>query len=387
MVAPDGSIDRRRLGAAVFSDPALRQALESIIHPLVAADRDAFLETHRQSGTPVAVLDIPLLFETGGEAFCDFVILCSAAPDEQRRRALVRDGMTDAKLDAIIGSQMPLSEKRRLADAVIETDHGLAAARDALATILDGPVCDLVNADRRVTRTMREIVLDTETTGINPADGHRIIEIGALELVNQTPTGEQYHVYINPQRDIDAGAVEVHGLTSEFLADKPAFDEIADGFLEFVGTSQLIIHNAPFDMGFINAELDRLGRPAIPMDRATDTLTMARRKFPGAQANLNALCRRFEIDNSHRDLHGALVDADLLASVYIELLGGRQPDLSLEPSSLGSGDGGSGPAEGAEAFAIRVDPTKFNRPHEASEAELAAHAELVDRLTDPVWRR
>ena len=146
MVAPDGSIDRRRLGAAVFSDPALRQALESIIHPLVAADRDAFLETHRQSGTPVAVLDIPLLFETAGEALCDFVILCSAAPEEQRRRALVRAGMTDAKLDAIIASQMPLSDKRRLADAVIDTDHGLAAARDALATILDGPVCDLVNA-------------------------------------------------------------------------------------------------------------------------------------------------------------------------------------------------------------------------------------------------
>ena len=234
---------------------------------------------------------------------------------------------------------------------------------------------------------MREIVLDTETTGINPADGHRIIEIGALELVNQTPTGEQYHVYINPQRDIDAGAVEIHGLTAGFLADKPAFDEIADSFLEFVGTSQLIIHNAPFDMGFINAELDRLGRPAIPMDRATDTLTMARRKFPGAQANLNALCRRFEIDNSHRDLHGALVDADLLASVYIELLGGRQPDLSLEPSGLGPKEGGPAQAEGAEAFAIRVDPTKFNRPHEASEAELAAHAGLVDRLTDPVWRR
>ena len=234
---------------------------------------------------------------------------------------------------------------------------------------------------------MREIVLDTETTGINPADGHRIIEIGALELVNQTPTGEQYHVYINPQRDIDAGAVKVHGLTSEFLADKPVFDEIADGFLEFVGTSQLIIHNALFDMGFINAELGRLGRSAIPMERATDTLTMARRKFPGAQANLNALCRRFEIDNSHRDLHGALVDADLLASVYIELLGGRQPDLSLEPASRGSGDAGSDPADREAAFVIRVDPSKFNRPHEASEAEIAAHAELVERLPDPIWRR
>ena len=234
---------------------------------------------------------------------------------------------------------------------------------------------------------MREIVLDTETTGINPADGHRIIEIGALELVNQTPTGEQYHVYINPQRDIDAGAVEVHGLTSAFLADKPTFGEIADAFLEFIGTSQMIIHNAPFDMEFINAELERLGRPVIPMERATDTLTMARRKFPGAQANLNALCRRFEIDNSHRDLHGALVDADLLASVYIELLGGRQPDLSLEPAGPESRQDSSASAAAEAAFAIRVDPSKFNRPHEASEAELAAHAELVGRLSDPVWRR
>lgn len=235
---------------------------------------------------------------------------------------------------------------------------------------------------------MREIVLDTETTGINPADGHRIIEIGALEMVNQSPTGEQYHVYINPQREIDAGAVEIHGLTSEFLADKPAFEEIADGFLEFVGPSQLVIHNAPFDMGFINAELERLGRPAIPMDRATDTLTMARRKFPGAQANLNALCRRFEIDNSHRDLHGALVDADLLASVYIELLGGRQPDLSLEPASHRAEDGApASPQSEDAAFAIRVDPTKFDRPHAASEVEMAAHAAFVDRLNNPIWRR
>lgn len=235
---------------------------------------------------------------------------------------------------------------------------------------------------------MREIVLDTETTGINPADGHRIIEIGALEMVNQTPTGEQYHVYINPQREIDAGAVAIHGLTSEFLADKPAFEEIADGFLEFVGTSQLVIHNAPFDMGFINAELERLERPTIPMDRATDTLTMARRKFPGAQANLNALCRRFEIDNSHRDLHGALVDADLLASVYIELLGGRQPDLSLESAPHRAEDGGKTAAEPDDAaFAIRVDPAKFDRPHAASESEMTAHAALVDRLSDPIWRR
>ena len=145
MLAPDGSVDRQRLGAAVFSDPERRRALESIVHPLVAAHRDAFLETHRQSGTQLAVLDIPLLFETGSESLCDFVILCSARPDEQRRRALARDGMSESKLDAIIDSQMPLPEKRRLADAVIETDDGISVARNALAEILEGPVRDLLD--------------------------------------------------------------------------------------------------------------------------------------------------------------------------------------------------------------------------------------------------
>lgn len=146
MLAPDGSIDRRRLGATVFSDPARRQALESIIHPLVATHRDRFLDTYRRSATPLVVLDIPLLFETGAEALCDYVILCRVAADEQRRRALARDGMTDTKLDAIMASQMPLADKSHLADAIIETDHGIDAARDALAAILDGPLRDLVNA-------------------------------------------------------------------------------------------------------------------------------------------------------------------------------------------------------------------------------------------------
>ncbi|MFL2844757.1 MAG: DNA polymerase III subunit epsilon [Candidatus Puniceispirillaceae bacterium] len=172
---------------------------------------------------------------------------------------------------------------------------------------------------------MREIVLDTETTGINPRDGHRIIEIGAIELMHHLPTGKQLHIYINPERDIDDGAVAIHGLTSLFLSDKPVFASIVDEFLTFIGDSPLVIHNASFDMGFINAELDRIHRPSLPMDRAIDTLAMARKKFPGAQANLDALCRRFEINNNQRDLHGALIDADLLASVYVELLGGRQP--------------------------------------------------------------
>ena len=235
---------------------------------------------------------------------------------------------------------------------------------------------------------MREIVLDTETTGIDPKDGHRIIEIGALELVNHMPTGEQLHIYINPERDIDAGAVAVHGLTNDFLDDKPLFADVADAFLTFIGSDPLVIHNAPFDMGFINAELEKLGRAVLPMERAVDTLTMARRKFPGAQANLNALCRRFEIDNTHRDLHGALIDADLLASVYIELLGGRQPDLSLEPERAAAKPrdretSGASPS----GFALQEDPSKFDRPHEASETEKAANARLLESFKDPVWHR
>ena len=234
---------------------------------------------------------------------------------------------------------------------------------------------------------MREIGLDTETTGIDPSDGHRIIEIGALEMVNQTPTGEQFHIYINPEREIDAGAVNIHGLTQEFLSDKPVFADVVSGFLDFIGDSQLVIHNAPFDMGFINAELVRLGKAALPMDRAVDTLTMARRKFPGAQASLDALCRRFEIDNSHRDLHGALVDADLLATVYIELLGGRQRHLSLEPEGGKPAAGAPVANNAAPGFTVNGDPSKFDRPHAPSDAELAAHRELVERLENPIWNR
>ena len=246
----------------------------------------------------------------------------------------------------------------------------------------------------------REIVLDTETTGIDPKDGHRIIEIGALEMDNHMPTGKQLHLYINPERDIDAGAVAIHGLTSEFLADKPVFADIVDEFLNFVGDSPMVIHNAPFDMGFVNAELARLARAPLPMTQAVDTLPMARKKFPGAQANLNALCRRFEIDNSHRDLHGALIDADLLAAVYVELLGGRQPGLSLETASAQNNPAQNNPARHAQgagrpadsdmdndAFSLRAVSTRFERPHEPTPDERAAHATLVARIPDAIWSR
>jgi len=235
---------------------------------------------------------------------------------------------------------------------------------------------------------MREIVLDTETTGISPRDGHRIIEIGALELMHHLPTGKTLHIYINPERDIDDGAVAVHGLTSTFLSDKPLFAEIVDEFLSFIGDAPLVIHNASFDMGFINAELDKIQRPPLPMDRAIDTLAMARKKFPGAQANLDALCRRFEIDNSHRDLHGALVDADLLANVYVELLGGRQPGLSLGADTKNAPAAAAINAEHASSM-LQVDsdkkPVRPIRPHVPSAEETAAHDAFLAKLKDPIW--
>ena len=235
---------------------------------------------------------------------------------------------------------------------------------------------------------MREIVLDTETTGISPQDGHRIIEIGALELMHHLPTGKTLHMYINPERDIDDGAVAVHGLTSTFLSDKPVFAEIVDEFLLFIGDAPLVIHNASFDMGFINAELDKIQRPPLPMDQAIDTLAMARKKFPGAQANLDALCRRFEINNSHRDLHGALVDADLLASVYVELLGGRQPGLSLGADTKGAAAAVAINAEHGSSM-LQVDsdknPVRPIRPHAPSAEETAAHDAFLAKIKDPIW--
>ena len=175
---------------------------------------------------------------------------------------------------------------------------------------------------------MREIVMDTETTGLDPRTGDRIVEIGGIELENHLPTGRSYHQYINPQRDMPQGAFDVHGLSIDFLKDFPVFKDIAQDFLDFVGTSKMVIHNAAFDMKFLNAELEVIQKPKLPWEQAIDTLDMARRKFPGAQNTLDGLSRRFGI-SIERDLHGALLDSQILAAVYLELIGGRQPDFAL----------------------------------------------------------
>src|SRR5215469_17434958 len=176
---------------------------------------------------------------------------------------------------------------------------------------------------------MREIVLDTETTGLDPLRGDRLVEVGCVELFNRMPTGQTFHRYMNPEREMSAEAFAVHGLSTEFLADKPFFQEVVEDFLTFIGDSPLVIHNASFDISFINAELDRIKRPAIPRDRLVDTLLLARRKHPGVSNRLDDLCSRYAIDNSRRTKHGALLDAELLAEVYVDLIGARQSQLIL----------------------------------------------------------
>lgn len=225
---------------------------------------------------------------------------------------------------------------------------------------------------------MRQIVLDTETTGLSPDGGDRLVEIGCLELMNHVATGASFHRYINPERDVPKGAFDVHGLSEEFLRDKPKFAEVADEFLAFIGDAPLVIHNASFDMGFLNAELKRSGRGIVPLDRAVDTLTIARKRFPGAQNSLDALCRRFNVDNSNRVKHGALLDAELLAEVYLELMGGRQPGLVLDAAIANARAAAAGTLE------RRARPAPL-APRLTGE-ERAAHEAFVSGLgANPLW--
>ena len=225
---------------------------------------------------------------------------------------------------------------------------------------------------------MREIVLDTETTGLEPATGDRIVEIGAVELFNHMPTGKTYHQYLNPDRSMPKEAFDVHGLSDEFLRDKPSFKSIAGAFLAFIGDARLVIHNAAFDMKFLNAELLAAGLPALPMARAFDTVALARQKFPGSPASLDALCRRFNVDNSAREKHGALLDSEILAEVYLELIGGRQPDLTLNQASTG---------QKKVETNWQPQPRPNPLPPRLTQQEQDAHATLVAKMGDAaVWR-
>lgn len=226
----------------------------------------------------------------------------------------------------------------------------------------------------------REIVLDTETTGLQAEGGDRLIEIGCVELLNRMPTGNEFHVYVNPERDVPAEASAVHGLTAEMLADKPVFRKVARPFLDFIANDQLVIHNANFDVGFLNMELRRVSAPLIKTERVVDTLFLARRKHPGGPNTLDALCKRYGIDNSKRTKHGALLDSLLLAEVYIELLGERQASMEL---AQGPDDVVSSGARNAPALQ-RSNPL----PTRLSEAEAKAHSDFVETLGETaLWRR
>jgi DNA polymerase-3 subunit epsilon len=229
---------------------------------------------------------------------------------------------------------------------------------------------------------MREIVFDTETTGLSPASGDRLVEIGCIEIVNRVETGRTYHAYFHPERDMPAEAERVHGLSITFLSDKPRFHESVEDLLEFIGDAPLVAHNAAFDFGFLNAELERCGRPGVSLERMVDTLALARTRHPGAKHSLDALCTRYGIDRSHRIKHGALLDAQLLAQLYVELTGGRQIGLGLIDS-----------AAFVEARMIVADviatpiarPVRPPRRHFASSAELERHQAFVATLVNPVW--
>jgi DNA polymerase-3 subunit epsilon len=226
---------------------------------------------------------------------------------------------------------------------------------------------------------MREIVLDTETTGLEPAEGHRIVEIGAVELVNHMPTGRTFHQYINPLRPMPKEAFEVHGLGDDFLRDKPVFKAVGQALLDFIEDSRLVIHNAAFDMKFLNAELGWAGLPTLAAERALDTLLIARKRFPGSPASLDALCRRFGVDNSSREKHGALLDSEILAEVYLELVGGRQPDLVL------AGQAGAKPGT-VTMPDWRPRPRPQPLPPRLTQSEGSAHAAFVAALGEgAVW--
>lgn len=227
---------------------------------------------------------------------------------------------------------------------------------------------------------MREVVLDTETTGFDPETGDRIVEIGAVELMGHMATGRTYHQYINPERSMPEEAFQVHGLGDDFLRDKPKFAQIGQDFLDFIGDAKLVIHNAAFDIKFLNAELKLMNLKQIPWEQAIDTLAIARKRFPGSPASLDALCRRFNIDNASRTLHGALLDSEILAEVYLELIGGRQPDFALASQTANTEHGGT------EDWIPRARPKSL--PSRLSSDEAAAHAAFVSGLgDDAIWKK
>ena len=326
----NGAIDRRRLGGRVFGKPEELRRLERILHPMVRAVERRWVARQRAHGAKLVVLDIPLLFETDRIDRVDGVIVVSAPLRLQRERVMRRRGMTAERFVAVLASQFPDREKRQRADFVVSTALSRAAAAR---------------------------------------------QIAAIELFHHMPTGRRFHCYVNPERDMPPEAYAVHGLSAEFLADYPSFSGVIDDFLAFIGDDPLVIHNAEFDIAFLNAELVRAGLPPLSSS-FVDTLSMARKRFPGAPASLDALCRRFTIDLAAREKHGAEIDCGLLADVYVELLGGRQPGLDFAVTDA---------AAATQFGAMESRPVRPPRPHAATAEELVAHRALLATITNPLW--
>jgi len=237
-----------------------------------------------------------------------------------------------------------------------------------------------------ISNAMREIIFDTETTGLDPKTGDRMVEIGCVEMIDRVETGHSYHAYYNPERDMPAGAEAVHGLSATFLSGKPKFADTVGDLLEFLGDAPLVAHNAGFDFGFLNAELARIGKEPVSIDRMVDTVAIARRKHPGAKLSLDALCTRYGIDRSHRVKHGALLDAELLAQVYIELTGGRQIGLELG-ADIAVQDSESGIPTMRRKGEPARRPRREPRPHAPSAHELARHRQFIDGIEKAIWTR
>ena len=348
----DGAVSRPRLREIIADDTGALRRIEEIVHPLLARDREDFLASTRAD---IVVFDIPLLFETGAEREMDAVACVDVAE------------MNSVHVSLPVAPWTWRSSRR-------SRPSSCRILKNAPAPItLCRPTPQNTPQDRSTPsseiygrQAMREIVLDTETTGFDPEKGDRIVEIGAIELYNHMPTGRTFHEYVNPKRPMPQSAFEVHGLGDDFLRDKPLFHVVAQPFLDFVQDAKLIIHNAAFDMKFLNHELGLCRLPLLPWDMAIDTLAMARTKFPGSPATLDALCRRFGIDNASRTLHGALLDSEILAEVYLELIGGRQPDFGLAMS------GNAGTSRDDHAT-WRPGPRPHPLPARLTEEEAAAH--------------
>ena len=375
-VTKAGAVDRDALGGQSFWRSRCAKDVRANFASAGRSGADQFLKQSRRYRKRVVALDIPLLYEVEADKLCDATIVVSASSILQETRVLARPGMTREKLENIRKQQMSDLEKRQRATFIVPTGNG---RRSATCKRLRG------SSNYQETGHYQRLIGGRSCVRLSsipkPQDWIRNPAIAlsksvALSLITICRQAEPITNTLILS-DMPDEAFRVHGLSEAFLAKHPVFADIADAFLEFIGDADLVIHNASFDLGFINAELQRLGRASVENRRAIDTVQIARGKYPGAQASLDALCRRFEIDLSARTKHGALLDAELLADVYLELVGGRQPGFELASQRRRSA---------SQTVGTREKPARPVRPHAPSEAESTAHQAFLEKITDPIWR-